>query len=201
MNKGKSSDLLLILALGLVLVASSCQPKISQAELQETAVQEQFKIMEETAIFETSVVEMMTEIAPTITQTFTLTPTITDTPVPSATFTITPTVYKNPWVLQDECQTETPSPCIQYSVENRSNKPWLLINLTHQETGDQGEFSVGPKSTRTITLMPGTYIAIYYATCDPSPASISKTWEITSRIDSFWCTPNKTTLSYVGGKD
>lgn len=177
------------LMLTLILVASSCQQevKLSDEERMETAaVQDQLDLVD-TAVFETEVVALLTEWAPTATLTLTPSPTFTLTPIPSLTPTITETVYKNPWILQDECVTDDPSTCIGYSIKNTNKVEWININLTHNGTGEQGSFSVGPKSTGTITLMPGKYTAIYSCSCAGIPRALTKIWDLYARTDSFYC--------------
>lgn len=177
------------LMLTLILVASSCQQevKLSDEERMETAaVQDQLDLVD-TAVFETEVVALLTEWAPTATLTLTPSPTFTLTPIPSLTPTITETVYKNPWILQDVCVTETPSPCVVYKIHNNANDTWINVVLTDQISGESGMFSIPAKTTGFITLLPHLYKATYTATCKISVLSITKVWHIYDRTDTFYC--------------
>ena len=85
----------------------------------ETAVQE-------TVAFKTSVSERLTSEAPTLTPSYTPSPTITETPTPSLTPTPTITVLRDPWTLQDICLTD-PSVCVKHTVNNRKLNVWVLM--------------------------------------------------------------------------
>jgi len=150
------------------------------ADLVETAVYQ-------TAVFETEVALQLTDLAPTATMTVTPSPTFTITPEPSNTPTITETVVKNPWVLQDSCLTENPSPCVTYRVTNTNVDTWIFISLVDQKTGQVGEFSIPPKSQRVITLMPGDYKSTYSATCDQVHRVVTKVWNLTNRTHEAYC--------------
>jgi hypothetical protein len=114
-------------------------------------------------------------------------PTFTLTPKPSLTPTITETVFKNPWVLQDVCLTEVPSPCIGYRVQNTTSDAWININLVHSLSGTEGFFSVPPKTTGTITLLAGEYSALYSANCGGVARGLKKVWFLNERTDALYC--------------
>ena len=120
--------------------ASAARQTDQMAGLVETAVYQ-------TAVFETEVSLQLTDLAPTATMTETPSPTFTVTPEPSSTPTITETVVKNPWVLQDSCLTENPSPCVTYRVTSSIIDTWLFISLVDQRTGQVGEFSVSTETS------------------------------------------------------
>lgn len=172
---------------GFTAACSGGKPEVDPARqtdemtgLVETAVYQ-------TAVFETEVAVQLTDLAPTATMTVTPSPTFTVTPEPSSTPTITETVVKNPWVLQDSCLTENPSPCVTYRVTSTIVDTWLFISLVDQRTGQVGEFSVPPKSQRLITLMPGDYKSTYSATCDGVHRVISRVWNLTNKTHEFYC--------------
>ena len=175
---------LVILLIGFVII-SGCSPESSEVDLQGTQEQVQNTHQAETAVFETSVVVLLTERAPTATLTQTASPTLTMTLVPSQTPTITATVYKNPWVFQDICVTD-PTACVRYSIDNRKNDIWIQVTLIHVDTGDTGFFSIRPKTMGTITLVPGKYSALYTAFCRWEN-TISRTRYIGASTDSFLC--------------
>ena len=150
------------------------------AGLVETAVYQ-------TAVFETEVALQLTDLAPTATTTGTPSPTFTITQEPSSTPTITETVVKDPWVLQDRCLTENPSPCVTYRVTSTIVDTWLFISLVDQKTGQTGEFSVPPKSQRFITLMPGEYKSTYAATCDGVHRVVTRIWNLSEKSHEFYC--------------
>jgi hypothetical protein len=184
MKRNKS---IILLPLALIVLTASCQAGLSEAEVQVTAAQLEFLDLVDTAVFETQVVILLTDWAPTATLTLTPSPTFTLTPEPSLTPTITETVYKNPWVLQDECLTEVPTPCVAYSIQNTEANSWVQVILVYQLTGEEGAFSIAPKSTGTITLMPGSYKSTYLGSCSGGAQSIVKIWDISARTNSFYC--------------
>jgi len=171
-------------------LAAACsggQPEVDPARqtdemagLVETAVYQ-------TAVFETEVALQLTDLAPSATQTMTPSLTFTITQEPSSTPTITETVVKDPWVLQDRCLTENPSPCITYRVTSAIVDTWLNISLVSEKTGQIGYFSVPPKSQRFITLMPGEYKSTYSATCDGVHRVVTRIWNLTEKSHEFYC--------------
>ena len=140
----------------ITLVLSGCDPAAEEQQVQEIISTQ----MAETAVFETAVVALLTQRAPTLTNTPppSLTPTITLTP------TVTETVMRDPWVLQDFCIKE-PGQCVPYTFNNAKYNSWITIKLTHLESGISGEFSVQPMTIATITLIPGEYEGIYDGWC------------------------------------
>ena len=156
----------------------------------------------ETVVYETSVSERLTQIAPTSTNT--PPPTGTNTPVPPDTPTPTPTIPKDIWTLQDECDPFDERICVRYTINNRfdgifpyASKGYLPVHvsLTHVDTGEKGYFVIGKNSMSTIKLLPGEYRATYYLACEKE-TYLYRTWNITERMDAFWCKHNE--ISYSG---
>ena len=142
--------------------------------------------MPETAVFETQVVMLLTQRAPTSTVTPSMTPTITNTPEPTATPLVTATVIKNPYVFQDECYTD-PDACVGYKIKNTVPDAWINVTLTFSRTGDEKLFSVPAKTLSTITLLPGEYKAVYSTYCKGVYRAITYVWGISDRTDEFYC--------------
>jgi len=151
------------------------------AGMVETAVQE-------TVAFKTSVSERLTSEAPTLTPSFTPSPTITETPTPSLTPTPTITVLRDPWTLQDICLTD-PSVCVKHTVNNRKLNIWVYVVLTYQETEESINFNVAPHSMNTVTLLPGIYKTSYSGDCPGvmPPSNIVRIEKLTGGDISFRC--------------
>ena len=156
----------------------------------------------ETVVYETSVSEHLTQSAPT--STITPPPTSTNTPVPPDTPTAAPTIPKDIWTLQDECDPFDARICIRYTIDNRdvSNYPHshygraIHVALTHVATGEKGYFVIGSDSIASIKLFPGEYRATYYLDCDETDY-LYKTWNITERMDAFYCKRSRV-ITYRG---
>ena len=157
------------------MIIAGCDSASEEQQLQkEQQIQEIISTQKaETAVFETAVVALLTERAPTVTSTLppSSTPTETLEPTPAET------AVQDPWVLQDICFDE-PGRCVKYTFSNSSNDFWVSIKLTHLETGIIGKFSVEPFTKVTITLVPGEYEGIYGAWCDGKIMTIIRVSEL-----------------------
>ena len=180
------------------MIFSGCSQAPSEAELQMTQEAVQAESLRKTAAFETEVVAFLTEWAPTVTITPSPTSTPTLTPEPSLTPTITETVFKDPWIFQDECISD-PGLCVQFSIENTNKNNWVNATLIFTETGEKGEFSVPPKSTRSITLIPGEYKAIYYSFCSDAAGSVTRV-EVLGNWTIYFTCGLRDGFSYAGRK-
>ena len=159
-----------MLLIGFIII-NGCSDKLSDEDLLITQNHLVSTILAGTSVFETSVVVLLTERAPTSTLTVTPSPTITETLAPSITPKMTLTVFRDPWVFQDICLTD-PTSCVKYSVNNRLLKFWIQVEMLNQETGESANFSVAPKGIGIITLVPGYYKATFMGDCPGNiPAS------------------------------
>jgi hypothetical protein len=194
------SVLLLLLFLA-ACQGSKAQLTATQESLRQTGQVELFNSLMETAVFETQVVVQLTTMAPTAT--FTPSPTLT----PTETFTPTATpeeAFKNPWVLQEQCDPFDYTKCIKYSINNKlfyilntkRGEKWLHVSLTKTDSGEKGYFVIAPDSFVSIALFPGEYRATYYMDCDKEDY-FYRTWQITERTDWFYC-KNDNIMTYGG---
>lgn len=185
--------IIVLLSLSLLACTMDKQPSINTPEddFEKTQESKQFDADVETAVFETTVVRMLTEQAPTITLTFTPSPVPTETPIPTMTATITPTIWEDPWLLQDRCEPFKGSGCVKYMIDNLYNKTWQHVHLIFLDTGEEGYFYIRPKTVGAIKLIPGKYKATYIGWCDGEMSTVTKYWTVDSWIDKFTCHKTK----------
>jgi|GEM_PF-1840378 len=157
------SLIILLVFFGVLLNLAGCSnsgPELTAGDLTATTDKIIILIIEKTQAFEAEIEVMLTEMAPTMTNTPPPSLTLSDTLIPS----ITPTEFLDPWVLQEECR-NNPGRCVKYRFDNRQNSYWVYITLTHVDSDVSKKFSVAPLVYEDITLIAGDYQAIYSSTC------------------------------------
>ena len=181
---------LVILLIGFVIIGG-CSPGSSEVDLQGTQEQVQNTHQAETAVFETSVVVLLTERAPTVTNTPPPSSTPTETPLP----TITATAFVDPWALQEECSTQ-PESCVKYTINNVKIHNWVYIEMTHLESGISGKFSIPPLTRQSIILAPGEYEVVLARYCGENLKTLIKILDFQERRCLLECYPPSWRLRY-----
>ena len=157
-----------------------------------TAEKKIVHIIEETQAFEAEVEALMTELAPTMTNTPPPSLTPTETYLPS----ITPTIFVDPWVLQEECR-NNPGRCVKYRFDNRESPYPVYITLTHAESGVSKKFTVAPLVYEDIILIAGDYQAIYSSTCKGEFVSFFRNAWLGAERGGLWCAAPSPEFRYV----